>query len=284
MLNYSQITEIPDDYIINKINLILEEDIPQNDWTSVATISPDNKCIAIIESLEDIIFVGQRIIQKFFDDSFQIKFFFDDGDFVQNGSIIAQIEGNTIEILKKERSLLNLVQRLSGIATQTHQYVKIAEPYNIKILDTRKTTPLLRLFEKYAVNKGGGYNHRLDLSAAIMIKDNHIKAAGSIGIAVQNALKYSLNIEVEAENLEQVKEVCQTKANGILLDNFDASDTKIMVDYIRSLKSKDEMYIISSGGINIDNMKDYLNTGIDGISTGALTHSVKSADIRLEIK
>ena len=284
MLNYPRITSLPTEYIQEKIAEILKEDIPQDDWTSIATISPESRTKAFVESLNNIIFVGKDIIQNFFSDEFEVKVFANDGDMVYKNGIIAEISGPTIEILKKERSLLNIIQRLSGIATATNKYVELAEPFGVKILDTRKTTPLLRLFEKYAVTMGGGYNHRMDLSAAILIKDNHIKAAGSITQAVNNAIKYNLNIEVEAENFDEVKEICETKANGILLDNMSPEDTRKMVEYIRSKRSKEEFYIISSGGINLLNMIKYLDTGIDGISTGALTHSVIAADIRLEIE
>lgn len=284
MLNYPRITSLPTEYIQEKIAEILKEDIPQDDWTSIATISPESRTKAFVESLNNIIFVGKDIIQNFFSDEFEVKVFANDGDLVYKNGIIAEISGPTIEILKKERSLLNLIQRLSGIATATNKYVELAEPFGVKILDTRKTTPLLRLFEKYAVTMGGGYNHRMDLSSAILIKDNHIKAAGSITQAVNNALQYHLNIEVEAENFDEVKEICDTKANGILLDNMNPEETRKMVDYIRSKRSKEEFYIISSGGINLLNMVKYLDTGIDGISTGALTHSVIAADIRLEIE
>ena len=284
MLNYPRITSLPSEYIKDKIDEILKEDIPQDDFTSIATISPESKNKAYIEALQNMIFVGKDIIHNFFSDEFDVKVYANDGDLIYKNGIIAEISGPTIEILKKERSLLNLIQRLSGIASATNKYVELANPYGVKILDTRKTTPLLRLFEKYAVTMGGGYNHRMDLSAAILIKDNHIKAAGSITQAVNNALKYNLNIEVEAENFEEVKEICSSKANGILLDNMNPEETKNMVEYIRSQRSKEDFYIISSGGINLQNMEKYLDTGIDGISTGALTHSVIAADIRLEIE
>lgn len=284
MLNYPRITELPKEYIKEKVEAILEEDSSQEDWTSIATINPESKTTAYIESLEEMIFVGKSIIENFFNDNMNIQIFANDGDMVYKNAIIAEISGSTLEILQKERSLLNLIQRLSGIATATKKYTDLASPFNVKILDTRKTTPLLRLFEKYAVTMGGGYNHRLNLSKAIMIKDNHIKASGSITNAVNYAIKYNLNIEVEADNFEQVKEICYTKANGILLDNMNPEETQKMVEYIRSVRSKEDFYIISSGGINLKNMEQYLNTGIDAISTGAITHSVKAADIRLELK
>jgi len=284
MLNYEQINSLSDAYIKSKIYEILKEDIPTFDFTSLACIDENSKSTAIIEAVDDLVFIGKNIIKNFFDEKSNVNVFFEDGDFVYKGSIIATIDGNTREILSKERSMLNLIQRLSGIATITRKYVELASPYNVKILDTRKTTPLLRLFEKYAVNKAGGYNHRLDLSSAILIKDNHIKGAANLAHAINSAKKYNLNIEIEAENFEQIKEICKYKINGILLDNMNRNETIESVKYIRNLYNKDEVYIISSGGINLKNINNYLDTGVDGISIGALTHSVKSSDIRLELK
>lgn len=284
MLNYEQINSLSNAYIKSKIYEILKEDIPTFDFTTLACINENSESTAIIEAVEDLVFVGKNIIKNFFDEKSNVNVFFEDGDYVYKNSIIATIDGNTREILSKERSMLNLIQRLSGIATITRKYVELASPYNVKILDTRKTTPLLRLFEKYAVNKGGGYNHRLDLSSAILIKDNHIKGATNLALAINSAKRYNLNIEVEAENLEQIKEICKHKINGILLDNMNRDLTLESVKYIRNIYTKDEVYIISSGGINLKNINNYLDTGIDGISIGALTHSVKSSDIRLELK
>lgn len=284
MIKYPRINHISQEYLDNQIQRILDEDIPTDDFTAKATIKPDSKSDAYIETLEDIIFVGNSIIKTFFKNSDSIKIYFEDGEFVKQNQNIADIQGNTIDILKKERSLLNLIQRLSAIATYTSKFVELVKGTDIKILDTRKTTPLLRLFEKYAVTMGGGTNHRLDLSSAILIKDNHIKAAGSISNAIQNSYKFNLNIEIEADTFEQVKEICQNKIDGILLDNMEPELTKEVVKYIRSVFTKEECYILSSGGINMSNITGYLDTGIDGISMGSLTHSVKSADIHLEFR
>ncbi len=283
MFNYPRITTLPTDYIRTKIVQIMSEDIPEDDFTSLATIPAGSRSVAFIESLEEIVFAGEPIIREFFGEDYKLKLFAKDGDLVYKNGIIAEIEGPTIDLLKKERSMLNIIQRLSGIATETAKYVEKTKPYGIKILDTRKTTPLLRLFEKYAVTVGGAYNHRLDLSSAILIKDNHIKASGSISNAIKGAANYNLNIEIEAESMTEIEEICNNKINGILLDNMNPEITKKAVDYIRTKFTADEVYIISSGGINLKNIDEYLTTGIDGISIGAITHSVKATDIRLEI-
>jgi nicotinate-nucleotide pyrophosphorylase (carboxylating) len=285
-IRYPRITELTEEYIKTKINEYLLEDSPQGDFSTIGTVDKEAKSTAYIETQEDIIFVGEKIIPQFFDSEFEVKIYFKDGDFASNGSILAEIYGNTGEILTKERVILNLIQRLSGIATITNKYVKVAEPYGVKILDTRKTTPGLRLFEKYAVSMGGGHNHRADLSAAIMLKDNHIKAAGSISNAINNVkrLGLNLNIEVEAETLEQVSEIVTYEIDGILLDNMDAGKTIQAVQIVGNSKLYEKVYIISSGAITFDTIKDYLGTGIDGISVGAITHSVKSSEIHIEFR
>ena len=285
-IKYPRITELSEEYIKTKINEYLLEDSPIGDFSTIGTIDKDSKSTAYIETQEDIVFVGETIIPHFFDDTFKVNIFFKDGDFAPNGSILAEIYGNTGEILTKERVILNLIQRLSGIATITNKYVNVAEPFGIKILDTRKTTPGLRLFEKYAVTMGGGQNHRADLSSAIMLKDNHIKAAGSISNAINNvkSLNLNLNIEVEADTLQQVEEIVMHDIDGILLDNMDHETTKKAVEIIKSSKLGEKAYIISSGGITFQDLNDYLETGIDGISVGAITHSVKSSEIHIEIR
>ena len=179
--------------------------------------------------------------------------------------------------------MLNILQRLCGIATHTKQYVDLASPFNVKILDTRKTTPGMRLFEKYAVKCGGGYNHRFDLSSGVLIKDNHIQSAGSITQALKKIDK-KYWIELEVDTLEQIYEGLENEVNGFLLDNMNPKKVKEAVAIIRSDKSGNEIFIEASGGINLTNIKPYLNTGIDAISIGALTHQVQSSDIKLEFK
>jgi nicotinate-nucleotide pyrophosphorylase (carboxylating) len=285
-IKYPRITELSVEYIKNRINEYLLEDSPNGDFSSIGTITKESKSTAYIETQEDIIFVGEKIIPLFFDDTFKVDIYFKDGNFAANGSILAEIYGNTVEILTKERVILNLIQRLSGIATITNKYVKIAEPFGVKILDTRKTTPGMRLFEKYAVTMGGGQNHRADLSSAIMLKDNHIKVAGSITNAINNVKKLglNLNIEVEADTLKQVEEIAANSIDGILLDNMDPEETRQAVQIIRNSLLNENAYIISSGGISFQSIIHYLDTGIDGISVGAVTHSVKSSEIHIEFR
>ena len=177
-----------------------------------------------------------------------------------------------------------MLQRLCGIATLTKQHTQIGDKYNVKILDTRKTTPGLRLFEKFAVTAGGGFNHRLDLSSGILVKDNHIKAAGSIKDAIKKIKNenYDLPIEVEVEFEEQVIEGLIAGADGFLLDNQTPDNAKKLVKLIRNYNDK-YYFIEASGGINLTNLEEYVKTGVDAISIGALTHSAKSTNIHIEI-
>jgi len=285
MIEYPRYLNLPENYLNNKLNEFLIEDSPTGDYTSIGTIPENVICKAYIESQSDICFAGIPIIKSFFDTNFSLKILINDGDLISNGTIIAEIEGNAREILKKERIILNLIQRLSAIATLTSEYVKIAKPFGVKILDTRKTTPGLRLFEKYAVAVGGGYNHRLDLSSGILIKDNHIASAGSITNALRNIRELNLNlpIELEVENFEQIEEALTIGVDGFLLDNMNPATTIEAVKIIRSHKNGENIFIESSGGINLSTIKNYVSTGINAVSIGALTHGIKSANIHIEI-
>lgn len=280
---YKQIDSIPENIIINSINLFLNEDLPFGDKTTDSIFFNDDKIVkAELQAKEDLILSGSNLLRYFFPKS-NISFNYKDGDFIKRNSSIAIIKAPTSDILKKERVLLNLIQRMSGISTITSKYVEKAKKFNVKILDTRKTTPGLRYFEKYAVNCGGGTNHRFDLSSAVMIKDNHIASAGSISKAIELVLekKLGLVIEVEVDFLNQIEDVIKYPVNSILLDNFSREETIKAVEMIKS-KNKN-VFIESSGGINYNNLEAYLDTGIDAISSGSLTHSVKCADISLNI-
>jgi nicotinate-nucleotide pyrophosphorylase (carboxylating) len=289
MIEYTQIRKLPEDYIIRKIKEFLDEDLPDGDITTESIFKKHhyskNHITAILQAEEDLIFAGEQLLPYFFDNKCEIKLFAQDGNTIKNNEVIAEINGLSDLILSRERVMLNLLQRLCGIATLTKKYSDIAKPYSVKILDTRKTTPGLRLFEKYAVTVGGGYNHRLDLSSGILIKDNHIKAAGGIKNAIELAKsnKKNLKVEIEVENLQEIKEALEVGVDGFLLDNMNPQKTKEMVNFIRSNGNK-EIFIESSGGINLENLKDYVTTGINAISSGALTHSVKSSNIHLEFK
>ena len=189
MIEYPQHKKLSDEYIIGKINYFLAEDIPNGDITTESTTSDNSEITAEIHAAEKLIFAGSEIIPHCFGEKCQVKINHKNGAMLSNGDVIGVITGSAREILSRERVMLNLIQRLCGIATLSHEYAKIANPFNVKILDTRKTTPGLRLFEKYAVAIGGAFNHRLNLSHGILIKDNHIVAAGSITNAIVSARK-----------------------------------------------------------------------------------------------
>lgn len=283
-MEYTQYKSLPDNYVVEKINEFLLEDMPDGDKTTEGIFSSKQISKAYIQAEEDLVFAGEFVLPYFFPnhDSFALNFC--DGDPVKSGDIIAKVEAPTEFILKRERVLLNLIQRLCGIATLTEKYAKIAKPYRVKILDTRKTTPGLRLFEKYAVTCGGGYNHRLNLSAGILIKDNHIKAAGGIKQAVSmiKSLNYGLKVELEVDNLEQLQEGLEIGVDGFLLDNMSVKDILQAVFTVREYLFGDKIFIEASGGITLNTLSEYVKTGVNAISVGALTHSSKSSNIHIE--
>lgn len=284
MLFYEQHTSLPESYIREKISGFMAEDIPTIDITTKPIIDEHLIIKAELQAEQDLILAGIITLPYFFSPEAKLKINFSDGDFVRNFGIIAYLEAPAAMLLKIERTMLNLIQRLSGIATLTKKYTDIATPFNVKILDTRKTTPGLRLFEKYAVTCGGGYNHRLDLSSGVLIKDNHIKAAGSITNSVNKIknMKYELPIEIEVENFDELKEALRAGANAFLLDNMKPEKVKEAVKIVRSFKDGHKLFVEASGGINLENIREYVQTGVNAISIGALTHSVKSANIHLE--
>ena len=284
MIEYKQYISLQKEYIKRKINEFLTEDMVNDDVTTNNTIKNHNKITAEIYALEKLIFVGSQILPHFFNSKCQFKCYKKDGENVMPNEKIGEIIGPANIILSVERVMLNLIQRLSGIATMTQDYIQILNNNNIKILDTRKTTPGLRLFEKHAVALGGGYNHRLDLSKGILIKDNHIIAAGSITDAITLIKKNNLNlpIEIEIDNLYQLKEALTMSINGVLLDNMSISNIIKAVEIIRNNKNNSQIFIEASGGITKKNLQSFVNTGVNGLSIGAITHSAISKDIKLE--
>ncbi len=284
MLEYPQYKTLPKEYVKTKIGDFLDEDVPYGDITTLGTIESNSYASAIIEAQDDLVFAGVPVLENLFNNDVLLSILVEDGELLRNGSVIGNISGNARELLTKERVMLNIIQRLCGIATLTSKYVEIAKPYNVKILDTRKTTPGLRLFEKYAVAVGGGFNHRLDLSSGVLIKDNHIQAAGSITNAIDRIRKFYPNmlIELEVENEMQILEGLKCKTDAFLLDNMSIADTIKSVEMIRNAPDGFDILIESSGGITLNTLNDYVKTGINAISIGALTHSAKSANIHLE--
>lgn len=260
----------------------LNEDMPFGDVTTNSIISEDSNCTVNLYVKEDGIICGIPVFKRVFQliGNVTTEISHKDGDHVSKGEKIGVVKGNTRNVLMGERIALNLMQRMSGIATTTYNYAKAIEGTHAKVVDTRKITPLYRHIDKYSVLCGGGKNHRFSLSDSILIKDNHIDAAGSITNAIKLAREnssFTTKIEVETENEKEVCEALNAKADIIMLDNMSPRDVKKMVDLING-KAITE----ASGNIILENIKDYAETGIDYISVGALTHSFKVLDISLK--
>jgi nicotinate-nucleotide pyrophosphorylase (carboxylating) len=266
------------------IELSLSEDIGAGDRTCEAIIDMDLSAKGSILAKEEGVIAGLEIARMVFrrlDPDILFYTSFEDSDKVMKGEEVATLEGRVKTILSGERTALNFLQRLSGIATLTSRYAEKIRDTEVKILDTRKTTPGLRALEKYAVRMGGGENHRMGLFDMILIKENHIKTVGSISEAVRRAkAKYpGEKIEVETRNLREVKEATDSGADWIMLDNMSIEETKKAVKVIRS--SKRESKIEASGRIDLDSVREIALTGVDFISIGALTHSAPVLDFSL---
>ncbi|MCD5410468.1 MAG: carboxylating nicotinate-nucleotide diphosphorylase [Clostridiales bacterium] len=266
------------------IKMGLIEDINNIDVTTDNLISETSTCKATLTVKEDGVISGLDIARQVFktlDSNIKTIFFVKEGAEVKKGDKLFEIEGKTKAILKGERLALNIIQRMSGISTQAREYAKLVEEINVKIVDTRKTTPGLRILEKYAVKAGGCFNHRYNLSDAIMIKDNHINAAGGITKAVEKIKKrisIVTKIEVEVQTIDQLNEALKSKVDIIMLDNMSVAMMKEAVEI-----ASGEVLLEASGCITKDNLVEVAKTGVDIISVGALTHSVKTLDISLNI-
>ena len=269
------------------IDSALKEDIGNGDHTSLSTIPASAQGKARLLIKEEGIICGIDVAVKVLakvDPSIVFNRMLKDGDYVKSGDIAFTIEGPSVSILTAERLVLNFMQRMSGIATTTNDYVQQLKGTRTRLLDTRKTTPLLREIEKYAVKTGGGENHRFGLFDMILIKDNHIDFAGGITGAVNAVKSYlksknlNLKIEVEARTLDDVKEILGCgNVHRIMLDNFTPDRIKEAVALIDGLVETE-----ASGGITIENLREYAETGVDFISVGALTHHIKSLDMSLK--
>lgn len=263
----------------------LREDIGSGDITSSFLVPERKTARASLGAKADFVLAGMPVAERVFSlaDSFiQFKPGRKDGDRIKKGMVLAKISGNARSILAAERTALNLLQRMSGIATLAAEYVKCIRGLKVRITDTRKTAPGLRQFDKYAVRTGGGYNHRFGLFDGILIKDNHIALSGGITKAVRMARKaahHLLKIEVEVKNLKEAREAAVSGADVIMLDNMSIDAMKKAVGLI---KSHDKRILVeASGSISIDNVRTVALTGVDIISVGALTHSAGAADISL---
>ncbi len=274
--------------ILPLLKRALEEDINTGDITSEAILSEKYNTAYLITKADGVI-AGLSVAEavfKLLDEDIKFHKKVEDGKLLKNGTKIAEIYGNTCNLLKAERVALNFLQRMSGIATLTYQYVKKLEGLPCRLLDTRKTTPTLRLLEKYSVLQGGGYNHRFGLYDMVMIKDNHISAAGSITKAVELIREYfhkkkiEKPIEVETKNIIEIKEVLPLEVERIMLDNMGLEIMSEAVKLIHSYSGK-IAEIEASGGVNLETIRDIAKTGVDFISVGAITHSVKALDISM---
>jgi len=266
------------------IGLALREDIGDGDITTTSIIRSPVKAAARLIAQQRLVLAGLDIVQRVFeklDPEVKVRKNRDDGEAVGQGEVLLEIEGAVAALLAGERIALNFIQRLSGIATLTESFVARVRSYPVKICDTRKTTPGWRALEKYAVKMGGGTNHRIGLFDAVLIKDNHIKAAGSIAEAVRRVkgkLPAGFPIEVETRTLEEVREALSSGVNTIMLDNM---STPMMREAVALIDKR--ALIEASGNARLETVEEIAATGVDFISVGALTHSAPAADMSLKI-
>jgi nicotinate-nucleotide pyrophosphorylase (carboxylating) len=265
------------------IQTAIEEDVGRGDVTTEATIPEQVTAHARLIAKQEIVLAGLEIFAGVYaslDQSVAIKSHQRDGDLIPPKTVIAELDGRARALLAGERVALNFLQRLSGIATLTRRYVEAVKGYKVDIIDTRKTTPGWRVLEKYAVRVGGGKNHRHDLGDGVLIKDNHIVAAGGIKPAIELARKYShhlLKIEVEVETLAQAEEALEAGADVIMLDNM---SPELLAKAVKMLGGR--VVVEASGGISLESVVAVARTGVDLISVGKLTHSAPAADIHIE--
>ena len=267
------------------LHAALLEDIGSGDLTTVAIVEPGKRGEAVLLARENLVLAGMVIFHRVFallSDAVAIEYFFEDGQNVPAGEKVCLLKGPVDVILKGERTALNFLQRMSGIATLTRKYVQEVNDRAVRVVDTRKTAPGLRMLDKYAVTVGGGHNHRFGLYDGILIKDNHIVAAGSITRAIDLASEkspHTIKVEVEVEDLAGAEEAVKAGADIILLDNMSPA---AMAEAVQLIKGR--ALVEASGGITLDNIHEIARTGVDIISVGALTHSPRAADFSLELK
>lgn len=275
--------------VLQLIDIAFAEDIGEGDHTSLATINSDEKGESIIVAKDDGVIAGVQLAEFIFnkvDSELKVTLLVNDGDVVKYGDVVMEIAGSSRSMLTAERTVLNFIQRLSGVSTQTAKYVRLLNGLHTQILDTRKTTPGMRLLEKWAVKMGGGANHRIGLYDMILIKDNHVDFAGGIAAALSRTKQYlaqnnlELKIEIETRTLDEVNQVLEIGGvHRIMLDNFSPALLKEAVALINGRFETE-----ASGGITLDTLREYAETGVDFISSGALTHSIKALDLSMRAK
>ncbi len=271
--------------VLEAVRLALDEDLgTRGDLTSQALFTREDRGEGFLVMREKGRVAGLPVASSVFrllDQQVAFQPLVSEGDEVEPDTRLARVEGPLLPILEGERTALNFLQRLSGIATLTAAFVRLAAPYGVEIRDTRKTTPGLRSLEKYAVRIGGGVNHRMGLYDAVLVKDNHIRAVGGVGMAlrlVRQEYGESFPVEVEVQDLEQLEEALAAGADTIMLDNM---DTGMMREAVRITAGRARLE--ASGGITLDRVEEVASTGVDFISVGALTHSFRSLDIALDL-
>jgi nicotinate-nucleotide pyrophosphorylase (carboxylating) len=276
-------------YIMTSIAEFLSEDLGRGDITTQATVAPDVRGQGKFLAKEDLVVCGIDVAEAVFlhldEESPEIEALVNEGDEVKSGTVFAMLRGFADVLLAGERTALNLIQRMSGIATLTRQYVKAIDGTGAQIVDTRKTTPGLRMLEKYAVTVGGGKNHRLGLDDGVLIKDNHIALAGGITEAVTLAKKmvgHLHKIEVEISNWAQLREAIEAGADIVMLDNQTPEEAAKLVEMARNMNPN--VLIEASGGMDLDRVRAYAEAGVDLISVGRLTHSARAVDISFKIQ
>jgi len=271
--------------ILDKIiELALQEDLSLGDITSDTIFAPSDTALAVVKAKEDLVLCGMEVARATFyavDETVTFRPLKKDGELVHKGESVLELEGAVLSILKAERTALNFLQRMSGIATAARQCAQIGEKYGVMIVDTRKTQPGMRRLDKYAVRTGGARNHRISLADSVMIKDNHIAAAGSITAAVKkikSVIGHTPKVEVETTNLEEVREALAAGADIIMLDNMTPEQIVACKNEIAG-RAITEV----SGGVTLENLERFCQTGVDVISMGALTHSVPAKDLSLKV-
>ncbi|MBI4853229.1 MAG: carboxylating nicotinate-nucleotide diphosphorylase [Acidobacteria bacterium] len=281
--------QIDRNLLFNSITQFLDEDLGRGDITTQSTVLDATKGRGKFLAKQEMIVAGLEVAEAVFnclDPELQIEAFVYEGEFVKANTEIARLDGPANVLLAGERLALNLMQRMSGIATLTSKYVKAIEGTSARIVDTRKTMPGLRMIDKYAVQIGGGHNHRFGLDDGILIKDNHIMLAGGIEAAVKRARDragHLHKIEVEVASFEQLQEAINVGADVIMLDNMHPSQVMEAVQIVRKSEKGKNIILEASGGITLENVADYAKAGVELISIGAITHSASAMDISFKI-
>ena len=284
-ITFSKVLKLDPIWVCKKIDQFLCEDMPEGDLTTESTVSENRNVVAQVIAAEEFVFCGEQVLPYCFSENCSVELNIRDGEKVSTKTLIADISGPAKDILLHERVMLNLLSHICGISSETRKCIDLGLPEGFLLLDTRKTTPGLRLFEKYAVAVGGGTNHRLDLSSAILIKDNHIHSAGGVKkviATIKSGSGNSIPIELEVDTFDQLREGLDCDVDGFLLDNMDPAEVREAVKIIRSHRGGEDIFVEASGGIDYKSLQQYAVTGIDAVSMSSLTIGAKAVDIKMD--